>query len=204
MSTRVVLSIAAFGLSVMAAFAIAPQTARAGGPPVIDASPDSDTNLVGTDHTITAVVTQDGGLAPNWEVTFDVLTGPNAGDAGTDVSDGNGEASFTYTGDGGAGQDDIEVCITQFVGNGIGSTGNGPIDCQTVTKTWEDPTPTPTPVPSATPTATPVATAPAAELPDTGAQPGNGGGFPWAGAIALALGGAAALVGGAALLKRAR
>lgn len=166
------------------------------------ASPDSATNLVGTDHTVLAEVAQGANPAPDWAVTFDVLSGPNAGYEDDGISDSNGHVEFTYTGAGGAGQDVIEVCVTVFTQAGSGASGITPMDCDTVTKDWEDPTPTPTPVPSATPTAVPVATAPASELPDTGSGPGGGSGFPWTGAIALALGGAAVLVGGAALTRR--
>ena len=191
----------------LASFGVAGRSAQA-GVVAIDASPDTDTNLVGEDHTITALVTE-GAPAQDWEVAFDVITGPNAGDNGTDVSDSNGEVAFTYTGDGGTGTDQIEVCVTQFVGlNGVSASGNGPIDCEIVEKTWVEPTPTPTPTPApeptATPTATPAEAAPAAELPDTGSQPPSGGDFPWLGAIMLALAGASLAAGGWALSTRTR
>ncbi|MEX0800626.1 MAG: hypothetical protein WD379_05360 [Dehalococcoidia bacterium] len=190
-------------VAVVATLGLVGRSAEASGTILIDASPDTDTNLVGTDHTVTALVTDNGTPAADWEVEFDVLTGPNAGDSDSGFTDVNGELGFTYTGDGGVGQDEIEVCVVQLI---PGAAGVGqPIDCETVTKDWVDPTatPTPTPAPSATPTATPVATAPAAELPDTGSAPG-GGGIPWAGALALALGGVALLAGGVALSRRAR
>ena len=76
--------------------------------------------------------------------------------------------------------------------------------CTVATKDWvAAPTPTPTPAPSATPTVTPTA-APAAALPSTGADPTDGAAFPLAGAIALALGGAALLMGASLLVRRAR
>jgi hypothetical protein len=194
----------------LASFGGAGSTAQASSVVLIDASPDSATNLVGEDHTITAVVTDGGQPSPDWEVTFNVIppvgetSAPNEGDNGTDVTDANGEASFTYTGDGGAGTDAIEVCVTQFVGpNGVSSAGAiTPINCEIVEKVWVDPTPTPTPEPSATPTATPAEAAPAAELPDTGSQPPPGDGFPWLGALALTLAGTAVLAGGWAVSKR--
>ena len=204
-------------LMVLAALAVDGSDARATFSVLVDASPDTDTNLVGEDHTVTAVVTADGEPAQDWEVTFLVVSlagadeppAPNQGDSGTDVTDSNGEATFTYTGDGGAGTDQIEVCVTEFVGPaGVSSAGeNGFTDCEIVEKTWVDPTPTPTPPPdepSATPTATPAEAAPAAELPDTGSQPPSGGEFPWLGALALALVGAMMVGGGWALSKRSR
>jgi hypothetical protein len=196
-------------LVALAAFGLAGGPAEATGPLLIDASPDTDTNLVGEDHTITAVVTQDGNPQQDWEVTFNVIppvgetTAPNEGDNGSDVTDANGEVSFTYTGDGGAGTDAIEVCVTEFAGPaGVSSAGNGPIDCELVEKVWVDPTPTPTPEPSATPTATPAEAAPAAELPDTGSSPASGGGVPWLGVMMLTLAGAALAAAGWTFTKR--
>lgn len=62
-------------------------------------SPDGVTNPVGTPHTLTARVQDDNG-APvvGREVTFTVVSGPNAGLNGTGTTDANGEATFTYTG----------------------------------------------------------------------------------------------------------
>jgi hypothetical protein len=195
-------------LALVAVFALAERGAEASGTILIDASPDTDTNLVGTDHTVTAVVTDNGQPSSDWDVEFLVLTGPNQGDNGSDTTDVNGEAAFTYTGDGGVGQDEIEVCVVAVIPQEAAAAGvTQPLHCETVTKDWVDPTPTPTPQPSATPTATPADTAPdveePTELPVTGAEPG-GGEFPWTGVIALTLGGAALLVGGVTLARRAR
>ncbi|WMW26028.1 PEF-CTERM sorting domain-containing protein [Methanolobus sediminis] len=64
-------------------------------------------NVVNTDHTVTATVTSQAVPVENVTVYFEVISGPNAGDTGTDVTDSNGEATFTYTGDGGIGMDEI-------------------------------------------------------------------------------------------------
>ena len=62
-------------------------------------SPVAATNPVGTDHTVTALVVTDlGDPVVGRQVDFEVLTGPNAGATGSDVTDANGEATFTYAG----------------------------------------------------------------------------------------------------------
>jgi hypothetical protein len=154
--------------------------------PTITLDPPSDTNPVGEDHTVTATV-EEGGVPLDADVEFVVTAGPNAGDSGTDDTDGNGEATFTYTGDGGAGTDTIQACVVDF-----------PELCATATKTWVEPTPTPTPTPLAatatpTPTPTPTPVVLAAALPTTGGAPSDGGSgaLPWLVAIA----GAIALIG---------
>ena len=148
--------------------------------PTITLDPPTDTNTVGEDHTVTATV-KEGGDPLDAGVEFEVTAGPNAGDSGTDDTDGNGEATFTYTGDG-AGTDTIEACVVDF-----------PDVCTTATKIWEEPTPTPTPTPSPTPTAV----AEVVQLPTTGGTPSDGdsGALPWLAAIA----GAFALVSGGGL-----
>ncbi|MEE8346662.1 MAG: hypothetical protein V3S20_04870 [Dehalococcoidia bacterium] len=163
----------------------------------ITLTPPTATNVVGTDHTVTATVEIDGQA----DVEFNVTDGPNAGDnngqEGTAI-DGNGEATFTYTGDGGAGTDTIEACVVDF-----------PELCATATKTWVvEPTPTPTPTPTvlaatATPTPTPTPVVLAAALPSTGGAPSDGSSsaLPWLAAIA----GAIALIGsGSAWLAHQR
>ena len=158
--------------------------------------PETDTNDVGTDHTLTATVTFDGDPQPDLTVDFEVLSGgPNEGEIGQDITGVNGEATFTYTGDGGVGQDTIQACVTQ-IPNIVGQ----PQDCATATKDWVQPTPTPTPTPS--PTATPTQTAPAAQLPETGTQPPAGSGFPWSSVAIVAL--SALAVGAAGVVMRRR
>lgn len=75
--------------------------------------PETASNVIGTEHTVTATLSDLlGHPVEDVDVSFEVLTGPNAGDTGTDTTDINGEATFTYTGDGGAGVDTIEACFT--------------------------------------------------------------------------------------------
>ncbi|MFC1661600.1 PKD domain-containing protein [Gemmatimonadota bacterium] len=94
----------------------------------ITLSPEADENPVGEAHTVTArVFDQRNVPKPDVNVSFEVLTGgPNAGLTGTGTTDTNGEATFTYTGDGGLGVDEIEACFTDDEGE----------HCATATKTW--------------------------------------------------------------------
>lgn len=173
-----------------------------GGAPVqpsITLDPPTDAKTVGQDHSVTATVTDSVGhpLAEE-SVTFEVTDGPNAGDTATLTTDENGEATFTYTGDGGPGTDTIQACIadTEF--------------CASASVDWSapEPTPTPTPTPTATPTPIPTPTPTPAvrgvtQLPPTGGEPpaGSAPALPW-----LALAGAAAglAVGGLAIWARRR
>jgi hypothetical protein len=45
-------------------------------------------------------------------VTFEVISGPNIGATGSDITDGSGEATFSYAGNGGVGTDNIQACFT--------------------------------------------------------------------------------------------
>jgi len=71
-------------------------------------TPDQNLDPLGASHTITARVTLNV-IDPvvGREVTFNVTSGPNINDTGSATTDENGEASFTYTGDGGIGADEI-------------------------------------------------------------------------------------------------
>jgi hypothetical protein len=92
-------------------------------------SPTGVSNPVGTQHTVTARVSNDNGVPVQGAlVTFNVISGPNTGDNGTDTTDVNGEATFTYTGDGGAGTDQIQASFVDSQENT--KTSN------TVTKEW--------------------------------------------------------------------
>ncbi len=90
-------------------------------------TPATAMNFLGQDHTVTAEVTQvvgtDCGPASGVTVNFNVTAGPNMGDSGSDTTDVNGQASFTYTGDGGAGTDTLQA------------SGTG-IPTSTASKTW--------------------------------------------------------------------
>lgn len=105
-------------------------------------SPPDATNLIGTEHTVTATVQDtNGNPIVNREVTFTIISGPHAGLTEVEDTDSNGQATFTYTGDS-AGTDVIEA---SFIDNqGDTRTSNQ------VTKTWEG-SATPTPSPSPTP-----------------------------------------------------
>src|SRR3990167_1455081 len=62
-------------------------------------SPASETNLVGSQHTVTATVENDSSEPVEGIVLFFYITsGPHAGLNGNDTTDSNGEATFTYVG----------------------------------------------------------------------------------------------------------
>jgi|GEM_PF-4248734 len=201
----------------------------------ITLTPATDTNFVGSSHTVTATVTDFlGDPVSGSPVEFAILSGPNAGDSGTDTTDTSGEATFTYPGDGGTGTDTIGACTFVFVGpqgevgtetisclafcfkfgfdigaNDDVGTFQGPA-CDTATKTWvgrpaiPTPTPTPTLTPTATPTPTPTPVLGPEALPPTGGQPGGGSNLPWVALAGLAFGGPALLAAGLALHRRTR
>jgi hypothetical protein len=76
--------------------------------PSISLSPPSAENPVGSDHTVTARVLLNHKAAAQQRVHFDV-TGANSA-SGEEVTDANGEAQFTYTGEV-AGTDQIKACV---------------------------------------------------------------------------------------------
>lgn len=63
----------------------------------ISLAPLTATNPVGTNHTVTATVTENSIPVAGKTVTFTVTSGPNTGVTGTGVTDLNGQAAFTYT-----------------------------------------------------------------------------------------------------------
>ena len=94
-------------------------------------TPGTATNPVGTNHTVTAQVVDDNGdPLVGVVVTFDVLSGPNSGTNGSAQSDASGNASFTYSGLGGPGVDQI---IASFE-TSLGQTETSNV----VTKEWVD------------------------------------------------------------------
>ena len=96
----------------------------------LDLEPETDTNPLDTDHTVTATLTPP---IADVEVCFEVVSGPNSGDVGTATSAPDGTASFTYTGDGGAGTDSVTSWIDV---DGEGDIDDGePQD--SVEKIWE-------------------------------------------------------------------
>jgi hypothetical protein len=188
---------------------------------LIQGSPPTATNVINTDHTITATATESVSGTPvvGFDVTFEVLTGPNAGTPpGAGVTDSNGQATFTYTGSGGAGDDSIEICLFFAPPARTGRPQVGqipPLDCDTVTKTWISPTPTASPTTTAAPTSTVVAatttptptaipspTTTPAQLPGTGSG-GGGSSVPWV-VLGIASFAALALLAGTTGLKRVR
>ena len=93
-------------------------------------SPQTATNPIKTSHTVTAkALAANKAPVPGAIVDFRVLTGPNAGKTGQDVTDANGEATFTYSDDTGMspGMDTIQAFI-------------GTLGSNQVTKNWVIPT----------------------------------------------------------------
>ncbi|MHC4416241.1 MAG: FG-GAP-like repeat-containing protein [Planctomycetota bacterium] len=85
-----------------------------GGDIQIELTPFDDFNPPGTDHTLTAFVFQGDKSpdpVPGAPVLFEVILGPNEGDSGVDVTNEQGLATFTYTGDGGLGLDQIRASL---------------------------------------------------------------------------------------------
>jgi von Willebrand factor type A domain-containing protein len=116
----------------------------------IDVEPEHAVNELGTPgqtHTVTAMVSDDFGDPVNGiDVSFSVLSGPNAGAAGASATAGAGTTDFTYPGKqglAGLGTDGIRGCFTRAAGNAV---------CDDVLKDWVDTTP---PVVSCTPTNNP-------------------------------------------------
>ena len=105
----------------------------------IHLAPPTATNELGTPgqtHTVTAIVAAgaDGGVS-GVTVNFEILTGPNAGVTHSSVTDGSGEAEFTYTalqGLVGLGTDVIKACFADDLDHEV---------CDTAEKTWVDTTP---------------------------------------------------------------
>lgn len=101
-------------------------------PYILTLSPENDTNPVGTDHTVTASLTQDGESQAEESIAF-FVSGANS-TSGFDTTNSDGRATFTYTGEN-AGSDTILACFD----------ANGSDDCDPdeasaeVTKTWTSP-----------------------------------------------------------------
>jgi hypothetical protein len=226
-------------VAVLAFLAVTPQSTEAAelcwqtkGEICVSLTPDPDTNPVNTDHTVTMSVTLNGDPfdAP-WEGGFVVLTGPNAGDSTVQVLDANGQATFTYTGDGGAGTDEIVgvVCEVDFCDGVVAclldtagciddiiadcnppEIQNGParplrtqIFCIGPVEAAKT-WEDPTPTPSGTPVLAPATAVPSptpAQLPDSGGNPDDSGASWMAIAIAATF---AVASGGALVFARRR
>ena len=163
----------------------------------ISLTPETATNEIGSDHTVTAHITDlFGDPSPDVAVTFKVTDGPNTLNGDADTTDANGEATFTYTGDGGAGTDTIQACFTPAKPEApeeIAALQEPQLACDTAAKTWVEP--------EATATPSPTPTVAAAALPPTGGSPSDAAGLPW---LAIAAGVIAITSGGLALAYRTR
>ena len=83
-------------VALLALVALTPtQRLNAGGTVDLNLTPTTASNPVGTAHTVMAVLTESGSPFPGQTVQFSVVSGPNAGKTGSDVTDVNGHASFT-------------------------------------------------------------------------------------------------------------
>ena len=91
-------------------------------------APASSTNPVNTSHTVTATVSGTGDPVVGRSVTFNIVSGPNAGSTDSVTTNSNGQASFTYTSNGSPGTDTIEASFLNS--QGVTVTSNR------VTKTW--------------------------------------------------------------------
>jgi hypothetical protein len=91
-------------------------------------SPDLAMNPPGTDHSVDLEVL--GTVVNDVDVEFDVISGPNVGDNGTDTTDAAGIATFTYTGDGGIGVDEIQAFFDDEAGN--------PVESNVALKFWDN------------------------------------------------------------------
>ncbi|MBA7610520.1 hypothetical protein ES703_17729 [subsurface metagenome] len=85
---------------------------------LLELTPETDTNELGTPgqtHMVTATLTDDfGDPVQNINVDFEIVSGPNAGMVGSDITNASGEASFTYTATQycvGLGQDTIVATV---------------------------------------------------------------------------------------------
>jgi polyisoprenoid-binding protein YceI len=101
-----------------------------GSPATLALSPATATNTVGTSHTITATVTQDGNPIESVAVRFTVTGSVTS--SGSCQSDKNGQCTFTYSGPQFPGSDTISAFADT---NGNGTRGSDePV--ATATKTW--------------------------------------------------------------------
>jgi protocatechuate 3,4-dioxygenase beta subunit len=114
-----------------------------GGDGNLDLTPETATNEVGTDHDMTATVTDgEGQPCEGAGVRFEVdEAGMPAPSEGSDTTDADGEADFTFT-----NSEEATNTITACTND----DGSLPEDCEnadhvdTATKTWQDGTPPPT------------------------------------------------------------
>jgi hypothetical protein len=72
---------------------------------------------VGAQHTLTATFKLDGVSRQGIRIDFIIAAGPNAGKNGSNITGVNGQAGFTYTGDGGSGIDTIQATAFDQTGD---------------------------------------------------------------------------------------
>jgi alpha-tubulin suppressor-like RCC1 family protein len=89
---------------------------------LITLSPQTATDPVGGNHTLTATVSEGGVGVANQTVTFKVISGPNAGATGVAATNSSGQASFTYHDANGPGTDSIEASYTDAEGARLEAT----------------------------------------------------------------------------------
>lgn len=110
-----------------------------GCPATIDLTPAEATNELGTPgqtHSVTGTVRDDfGDPVSGIDVDFFILSGPNAGGAGSGTTAADGTTPFTYAGaqgPAGLGTDTLQACFTNGAGESV---------CDTAVKHWVDTTP---------------------------------------------------------------
>ncbi|MCX6876865.1 MAG: hypothetical protein NTW21_24085 [Verrucomicrobia bacterium] len=77
--------------------------------------PRNATNPIGTNHTVTATVTEGGLPKARVDVAFQIIAGPHAGLMGNAVTDPSGQCFFAYTGNA-VGIDYIEASFVDSLG----------------------------------------------------------------------------------------
>jgi uncharacterized repeat protein (TIGR01451 family) len=97
-------------------------------PLILSLAPASAENPVGSPHTVTATATRNESPVADLSVSFDVVSGPNVGTAGSAVTGPDGTASFTYTGEV-TGTDTIRASALD---------GETTVSSNDVTKTWTE------------------------------------------------------------------
>jgi hypothetical protein len=90
---------------------------------VLGLTPQTQTHTVGDQATVTANFAACGTALQGAMVNFSVDSGPNAGKTGTGVVDASGNASFSYTGNGGPGTDTVKATVV----NGAGTISSNPV-----------------------------------------------------------------------------
>jgi hypothetical protein len=101
-------------------------------PPGLSLEPQFDINPPGDDHTVTATYKIGQDPVEGAQIDFLVESGPNAGEAASEVTDALGQADFTYTSNGVPG---IDVIVARVIDAATG----GVLITTDATKVWEGP-----------------------------------------------------------------